>query len=111
MAYVPNMPAAPYDNPWDRSTPIDEAALVAMLPPAEQVTLPVFTVRELTAFRPSRLGHYAPGDLDDPSLAPLINALLADLEAASARVHAENTRRPWPYVSLDPHLALNSTSI
>ncbi len=111
MAVVPNMPAALYDTPWERSATIDEATLIRMLPPEAQVALQVFTVRELTSFRPSVLGAYDPGDFDDPAVLTLIAKFRSDLDDIAARHDDIDARRPWSYPYLNPRAVLNSTSI
>jgi arachidonate 15-lipoxygenase len=111
MAEVPNMPAALYDTPWEGSEPVDDDALVAMLPPEPQVALQVFTVRELTCFRWGRLGDYDPGDLDDPAALQLVDDFRARLRHIAARQVEADAKRPWPYPYLNPDNILNATNI
>ena len=110
MSFVPNMPAGLYDAPWQRSETVDAASIMKMLPPPEQASLQLFTVKELTSCRYDRLGHYPTGSFPHEVM-PIITRFQAALERASRVIEDADAARPWRYPYLHPARILNSTSI
>jgi arachidonate 15-lipoxygenase len=110
MSFVPNMPAGLYSAPWEGTEPVDSAAIMKMLPPPEQASLQIFTVKELTSFRHDRLGHYPAGSFPDEVL-PIITRFQGALDRIGGTIREADAARRWKYPYLHPELILNSASI
>jgi arachidonate 15-lipoxygenase len=107
------MPLAAYASPAALPDPASDiqAALLPILPPADQVRDQIEVMRFLSGFRCDRLGTYPRNHFQDPlALAAVANFQNA-LHAAERRIQDRNTRRVEPYEYLVPSNILNSASI
>lgn len=98
MACSANMPTALYGAaPTHDAT---EADLLALYAPEELSMAQYAFFCGQTKLEENKLGDYPPDAFDDPRVAPLVAAFVAELATLDTQVDARNAKRPAPYVWL-----------
>src|SRR6185436_10366312 len=94
------------------------------LPPYDQTALQIAVINDLSTYRYDELGdyRYRPRgtndwrptdrfDWADPKVALAIGRFRSALEEVELKIKDNNTRRPFPYVYMQPSLVPNSISV
>lgn len=102
MAFVPNLPAAASIPMPPPGAAVDDATLLAMLPPRGLSWEQLAQVYSVDSIHVRFLGEVRPGHFADPRVAPLLARFRTELTAAEATITERNRTRRLPYIALLP---------
>ncbi len=113
MGFIPNAPLAAYQpiqTQIDPNTDLDQAALMAFLPPSKQVMGQIQILYALSDYRYDELGYYD-RNFPDQQANMALAKFRQQLNLIEHQIKQRNKNRLIPYEVLRPSLVLNSISI
>lgn len=115
MAFPPSVSGGAYQPPPTRDDTVDEARVLATMPPIDVALYQASFSYLLSAVQYDKLGHYTRNErrpyFKDKRVAPAVVTFQADLAAAEAIIRKRNESRPMPYENQIPSQIPNSISI